>query len=107
MVDRQLAFSILQLVALSLPAFAILLQMMIESGFPYTKEAVPITTASFALLILTGLIVLGNLLTTTSSLTAQLAIGTLALGLLGMLIGAGLIGLQTRRAQQRLDETDD
>lgn len=37
MVDRQLAFGVLQLVALSLPAFAILLQMVVESEMAYTE----------------------------------------------------------------------
>lgn len=107
MVERQLAFSILQLVALSLPAFAILLQMIVESDFPYTKEAVPITTASLGLFILAGLIILLEFLFSATSLVAQLAFGILGVGMIGMLIGASLIGIQTEEAQQEVSETDE
>lgn len=108
MVDRQLAFSVLQLVALSLPAFAILLQMVVESDFPYTKEAVPITTMSFGLFITGGLIILGDFIISTASVVVQLALGIVGLGMVGMLLGAGLIGLQTEQAQQQeFDNNDD
>ena len=93
MVERQIAFSALQLVALSLPAFAILLQMVVESGFAYTKEAVPITTASLGLFIVAGLIILGDFVFSTASVVAQVALGILGLGIIGMLVGATLIRL--------------
>jgi hypothetical protein len=106
MVDRQLAFTILQLVALSLPAFAILLQMVIESTFPYTKYAVPITTTSMSLFLLAGAVVLGErFLAAAGSPVTQIALGTLILGIVGLFLGVGIIGLQTMRAQQR--QSDD
>ena len=101
MVERQLAFSILQLVALSLPAFAILLQMVVESNFPYTGHAVLLTTASMGLFLIAGAVVLGERFFATTSPVTQMALGTLVLGILGLLLGSGLIGLQTHRAQQR------
>lgn len=107
MVERQLAFSILQLVALSLPAFAILLQIVVESDFPYTNEAVPITTASLGLFILAGLIVVGDEIVSTASVVAQVASGIIGLGMVGMLLGAGLVGLQTEQVQQRESDTDE
>lgn len=106
MADRQVAFSILQLVALSLPAFAILLQMVVESDFPYTKEAVPVTTASFGLFIVAGLVVMGDLVLTTNSFVAKVALGIAGLGMAGMLVGAALIGVQTERAQRAYDAGD-
>lgn len=107
MVDRQLAFSILQLVALSLPAFAILLEMVVESEMPYTHRAVPITTAGLGLFLIGGTIVLGDLILATTSITATIALGFVLLGILSMLIGAGLIGLQTEVKQRRLQDDED
>lgn len=104
MVERQLAFSVLQLVALSLPAFAILLQMVIESDFAYTREAVPITTVSMGLFIVGGLIILANFILSTSSLVAQFALGFVGLGMIGMLLGTGLIGLQTQEEQEEISD---
>ncbi|RBI60606.1 hypothetical protein DMJ13_16565 [halophilic archaeon] len=104
MVDRQLAFSILQLVALSLPAFAILLQMVVESNIPYTHWAVPITTAGLALFLIGGALILGELMLATASTTATIALGALLLGILSMLIGASLIGLQTGEKQRHLKD---
>jgi len=101
MVDRQLAFSILQLVALSLPAFAILLQMVVESDFPYTKHAVVVTTASMGLFLIAGIVILVGRLLTTPSTVAQISLGALILGMVGLVLGSGLIGLQTERAQQQ------
>ena len=101
MVERQLAFSILQLVALSLPAFAILLQMVVESNFPYTGYVVQIMTISMGLFLFAGAVILGERFLATTSTVTQIALGTLVLGILGLLLGAGLIGLQTQRAQQR------
>lgn len=107
MVDRQLAFSILQLVALSLPAFAILLQMVVESNFPYTKNAVVITTASMNLFLIAGIVILVGRLITTPSTSAQIALGALILGMVGLLFGNSLIGLQTERAQQHYSDEND
>lgn len=101
MVERQLAFSILQLVALSLPAFAILLQMVVESNFPYTGHAVLVTTASMNLFLIAGAVVLGERFFATSSPVTKIALGTLVIGISGLLLGGGLTGIQTHRAQQR------
>lgn len=87
MVKRQLAFSVLQLVALSLPAFAILLQMVVESGIAYTHWAVPITTAGVGLFLLAGAIALGDLLLATTSAINKLALSILLLGILCSLVG--------------------
>ena len=62
MVNRHLVFSVLQLVALSLPAFAILLQMVVESEMAYTHWAVPITTAGVGMFLLAGVVFLDKLL---------------------------------------------
>ena len=107
MVDRQLAFSILQLVALSLPAFAVLLQMVVESEMPYTHWAVPITTAGLGLFLTGGSLVVGALMLTTTTTIATLALGFILLGILSMLIGASLIGLQTGMEQRRLRDNGD
>lgn len=105
-VNQQLAFSVLQLVALSLPAFAILLQIVVESNMAYTKWAVPITTAGMGLFLVAGGIFLGRLLlAATSSLTA-LALGTLLLGILCLIIGGVLIGWQTAKKQRNLQSND-
>lgn len=106
MVDRQLAFSVLQLVALSLPAFAILLQLVVESGMAYTHWAVPITTAGMGLFLLAGAIMLGQLLFATLSLASMIALGLLLVGMLTLIIGGGLLGFQTQRKQQRLQDDD-
>ena len=107
MVDRQLAFSILQLVALSLPAFAILLQMVVESEMPYTHWAVPITTAGLGLFLIGGAIVVVELMLATTTTTATVALGFALLGILSMLIGASLIGLQTGEKQRRIRDGED
>ena len=107
MVDRQLAFTILQLVALSLPAFAILLQMTVESEMPYTHWAVPITTAGMGLFLISGAIVVVELILATTTITATIALGFSLLGILGMLIGSSLIGLQTGEKQRRLQDSQD
>jgi len=107
MVQNQLAFGILQLVALSLPAFAILLQMVVESDFPYTKAAVPITTASLGLFLVAGLIILGEMVVVTGSPIVRVALGILGAGMVGMLIGVSLIGVQTQEAQQEVDDAEE
>ena len=107
MVNRQLAFSILQLVALSLPAFAILLQMVVESEMAYTYWAVPITTAGLGLFLIGGAIVVGKLILATTTTTMMIALGFLFLGLLSMLLGSSLIGLQTGAKQRRVRDGED
>lgn len=104
MVDRQLAFNVLQLVALSLPAFAILLQMVVESDMAYTHWAVPITTTGMGLFLLSGVLVVGELLLATASAIATLALGGIILGILSLVIGGSLIGLQTIQKQHRIQD---
>lgn len=106
MVDRQLTFSVLQLVALSLPAFAILLSIVVESDIPFTNEAVPITTAGLGLFFVGGIVILVELAFSTQSTVATLTLSILILGMVGMLVEASLIGLQTRRGQQRRAESN-
>lgn len=106
MVNRQLAFSVLQLVALSLPAFTILLQIVVESEMAYTKWAVPLTTAGMAMFLIAGALFLGELLLATSSVAAALALGILLLGVLCLIAGASLIGRQTATKQHRLQDNN-
>ncbi|UPV72814.1 hypothetical protein M0R89_09655 [Halorussus limi] len=107
MVERQLVFTFLQLVALSLPAFAILLQIMVESEMPYTYWAVPITTAGMGLFLIGGAIVVVELMFATATTTATVALGFALLGIFSMLIGVSLIGLQTGAEQRRLRDSGD
>ncbi|MFC4451908.1 hypothetical protein [Halorussus aquaticus] len=107
MVERQLAFTFLQLVALSLPAFAILLQIMVESEMPYTYWAVPITTAGMGLFLIGGAIVVVELMFATATTTATVALGFALLGIFSMLIGVSLIGFQTGKEQRRLRDSGD
>lgn len=104
MVKTDLALGLLQLVALSLPAFAILLQMVVESDFPYTKEAVPITTAGFSFFLLAGLVILADFLVSTGNVGLQVVLGIIGLGLTSMLMGMILIGLQTQHAQEEAED---
>jgi hypothetical protein len=104
MADRELAFSIRQSVALSLPAFAILLQMVVESEMPDTHWAVPITTAGLGLFLVGGSIALVQLMLTSVSTATTIALGFILLGILILLVGASLLGLQTRAQQRRLKE---
>ena len=106
MVDRQLTFSVLQLVALSLPAFAILLQMVVESEMAYTHWAVPITTAGMSMFLLAGAIFLGRLLLATTSTITTLALGLLLLGVITLIFGANVIGRQTAKKQRSLQNDD-
>jgi len=106
MVNRELAFSVLQLVALSLPAFAILLQIVVESEMAYTEWAVPITTAGMSMFLLAGAVFVGELLLATTSTVATLALGILLLGVIFLLIGAGLIGRQTAKKQRSLQKNE-
>ena len=107
MVERQLAFSILQLVALSLPAFAILLQIVVSAEMPYTHYAVPLTTAGLGMFIIAGGITLGELLLTTESLATTVSISLLLLGMVCLLFGASIIGLQTGRQQRFVRDKDN
>jgi len=100
MVERDLALGVLQLVALSLPAFAILLEIVVESDFPFTKEAVPITTAGFAFFLLAGIIDITALVTASPSPVLQLSLGLVGLGLVSLLAGAALFGTQIEEAQE-------
>ena len=106
MVDRQLAFSVLQLVALSLPAFAILLQIVVQSEIAYTDWAVPMTTAGMGLFLIAGGIFIVELLLEATSAIAALALGTLLLGIVSLFFGASLIGRQTGKKQRRLRDGD-
>lgn len=106
MVNQQLAFSVLQLVALSLPAFAILLQIVVESDMAYTEYAVPITTAGMGLFLAAAGIFLGRLLLVATSGLTQLALGFLLLGMLCLVIGGSLIGWQTAKRQRHLQSKD-
>ena len=107
MVERQLAFTFLQLVALSLPAFAILLQIMVEAEMAYTYWAVPITTAGMGLFLIGGAIVVVDLMLATTTTTAAVALGFALLGMFSLLIGVSLIGLQTGAKQRRLRDSED
>lgn len=97
----------LQLIALALPAFAILLELVVESEMSYTKYAILVTTAGFLLFLVGGIIVLGQLVVMTTSTTFAVALGLLGFGMGCMLIGATTIGLQTRKKQFRTLETGD
>ena len=105
MVEQELAMGVLQLVALALPAFAILLQLVVESEMSYTNYAIPVTTAGFLLFLVGGIIVLGQLVALTASTTFALALGILGLGMVCMLFGATTIALQTRKGQFQSLET--
>ena len=105
MVEQQLAVGVLQLVALALPAFAILLQLVVEADMSYTKYAIPVTTAGFLLFIGGGIIVLGQLVFITTSTIFALALALLGVGMVCMFLGATTIGLQTRKKQYQTLET--
>lgn len=106
MVNQQLAFTVLQLVALSLPAFAILLQIVVESDMAYTEYAVPMTTAGMGLFLAAGGVFLGRLILASTSELTQLALGFLLLGILFLIIGSSLIGWQTAKKQRDLQDSD-
>ena len=107
MVEQDLAVGVLQLVALALPAFAILLQLVVESELSYTHYAVPVTTAGLILFLVGGIVILGQLVVLTASPLFAVALGVLALGMGCMIVGVGTIGLQTRADQYQTLETDD
>lgn len=107
MVQEQLVLGVLQLVALALPAFAILLQLVVESEMSYTQHAIPVTTAGFLLFLVGGIIVLGQLIVITTSFVFALALGILGLGMVCLLLGAATIGFQTRKRQFETLETGD
>lgn len=103
--EQQLAIGVLQLVALALPAFAILLQLVVESDMSYTNYAIPVTTGGFLLFLVGGIIVLGQLVVMTTSTIFATALGILGIGMVCMLFGAATIGLQTRKKQFKSLET--
>ena len=107
MVEQELAIGVLQLVALALPAFAILLQLVVEAELSYTHYSVPVTTAGLILFLVGGIVILGQLVALTDSTLFAVALGVLALGMVCMLVGVGTIGLQTRAKQFQTLETDD
>lgn len=104
MVDRALALNVLQLVALSLPAFAILLQIIVESDFAYVNEAVPVIVTGFGAFLLAGFVILVSLLFSPLSLAMRAALVILSAGMLILIAGIALIGLRTRRAQKVASE---
>lgn len=99
MVKIGLAVSVLQLVALSLPAFAILFQIIVQSEFAYANRAVSVVAASFGLIVAGGTIVLTALLLAPLDPLMQIALVAIDLGLVGMLTAIYLIGFRTRKAQ--------
>lgn len=99
MVNTNLALGVLQLVALALSAFAILMEIIVESEFAYANRAVPVIAGSYGLLALGGTIVLTALLLSPLGVIMQVALVAIDLGLVGMVVGIGLVGLRTRQAQ--------
>lgn len=106
MPQQQTMLGVLQLVALALPAFAILLELIVESDKSYTYYAVPVTTAGLGLFLLGGLFVLGELLVRTESAIFAMAIGGIGMGMLCLLVGAAAIGFQTQKEQYRTLDDD-
>lgn len=104
MVQTDLAISVLQLVGLSLPAYAILLELMVESEYAYANLAVPVVALSFGLVVSGGTVVLTAFLLSPRSLLMQIALVFIDVGLLGMLVAIYLIGFRTKRAQERIAE---
>jgi len=100
MVHRELAFSIRQSVALSLPAVAIGLQMAVESDMPDTHWAVPITTAGLGPFLVGGSIVPIELDLTSAATKTTFAPRLLLLGILNVLVGAALLGGRTMAARR-------
>lgn len=102
MVKTGLALSILQLVALSLPAFAIILQLIGESDIPYANEAVPVVAASFAAITGSGAVITGTMVLQDHTLAMQASLLRVTVGLVGLIAGVILVSLRTRREQQSL-----
>lgn len=108
MAEHGLAMGVLQLVALALPAFAILLQLIVEAELSYTHYAVPVTTAGLILFLVGGTIVLAKIALRSTSTVVSMAVGIVALGMICMLLGALAIGLQTREKQfQTMESSGD
>lgn len=61
--------------ALSLPAFAILLEVVVESEFPYVNQTVPLVAASFGLFLLAGIAIITLLIGELESLVLIAALG--------------------------------
>ena len=53
------------------------------------------------LFLVAGIVIPADRLFTTTSTVAQMALGALILGMVGLISGSSLIGLQTERAQQQ------
>ena len=56
------------------------------------------------LFLIAGAVILTERIIASTSTIAQIALGTFVLGMVGLLLGGGLIGLQAERAQQRHSE---
>lgn len=101
MVNADVALGLLQLVALSLPAFAILLELMVESDFPYANWSVAVISAGFILFVAAGMIVVTSFVFERFSRPLTVAFAVVDVGLLALAVGIGLIAVRTRRAQQQ------
>ena len=73
----------------------------------YTHWTVPITTGGMGLFLICGAIVIMELILTTTTTASAVALGFAFLGILSMLIGASLIGLQTGARQRRIRDRDN
>lgn len=102
MVETELALGLLQLVALALPAFAILLQLIVQSNFPYANEAVPAVAASFAAITGSGITIITAMLLQPYTLAMRASLLLVDVGLIGLVVGVALISLRTRREQRSL-----
>lgn len=99
--ETELALGVLQLVALSLPAFAILLELMVESNFPYANRAVPVVAGSFAALVAGGIVIVSGILLQPHTFLMRASLLLIDVGLVGMVAGIALIAHRTRREQRR------
>jgi VIT1/CCC1 family predicted Fe2+/Mn2+ transporter len=75
-----------------------------ECDFAYTKQAVPMTTASMGLFLLGGLIILANFILSTTSLVAQIALSIVGLGMIGMILGICLFNSRDWHVRQQLTD---
>lgn len=108
MAEQGLAMGVLQLVALALPAFAILLQLIVEAEMSYTHYAVPVTTAGLILFLVGGTIILARFALRSTSTIVSVALGIIGLGMVCTLAAALAIGLQTQKKQfQSLESSGD
>lgn len=86
--------------ALSLPAFVILVEVIVESDFPFANMAVPIIVTGFGLFIFRGIIILLRLLVASISWQLRVTVVSLLLGLLAILVGVALLGFRTTKVQE-------